>query len=796
MICSFDILHFRTRSSATCEDLPDASFAGQHDTYLNISSKDISKYVVECFASLYTSRAISYRQRNDISTADMAVVVQVMVPNQVSSGVLFTANPLTGQRNEFVLEAIPGLGEALVSGLTEPDRYVVEMSKGEVCIKDKRVGSKKKVIHSVEGGGVKEEETTNNTEEILTDDDIKQIIQLGQIIQELYVQELYDGKPQDIEWAKANNGIIYIVQSRPITTLFPLPTSTEDDSSLQVLFSFNAVQGIVSPIYPMGQDVIRKCILGGLLRWITWDRYGHEGTFIQSVAERLYINITNPLRNSLGRTVLFKLLPSIEPGIMIALNKLLEDEPDMTINSGYSLLLIIRIISLALVIFPRVIFSVFFPNWSRKLAVWAVNNFVDDIEEKVDGATNLQDLVVLQREVLSTFFPMVVPTIAPRLAVGMVPLAILNKLASSLENGNDLVLTITRGLPHNCTTEMDLKLWQVAKTIQDDTESLNYFKTNDADTLARYYLCNGLPSVAQEAVTRFMNEYGVRGLYEIDFGRPRWREEPAPLMSSIKSYVQISQEHAPDKVFAAGEAAADAIRQLGQQLGKPWLVSFLARRTRSLAGIRELPKFTAIKAMGSLRAKLLQEGQRLVEKGVIDEKTNLFYLYLDELESLAIDELPDCKDIISERKATMKVESERTHLPRVIATNGYAYFGGSVVSASSSDKVLCGEPVSPGVYEGRVRIVHEPSKANLCQGEVLVCHGTDPSWTPLFLSAGALVMEVGGLMTHGSVVAREYGIPAVVGLEKVAERLVEGQMVRVDGSNGTVEIIDEGDSSD
>jgi len=201
--------------------------------------------------------------------------------------------------------------------------------------------------------------------------------------------------------------------------------------------------------------------------------------------------------------------------------------------------------------------------------------------------------------------------------------------------------------------------------------------------------------------------------------------------------------------------------------------------------------------MGSLRAKLLQEGQRLVEEGVIDEKTDMFHLYLDELDSLAIDELPDCKDIISERKATMKKESDRTHLPRVIASNGFAYFGGSVVSTNlESDKVLCGEPVSPGVYEGRVRIVHEPSKANLCQGEVLVCHGTDPSWTPLFLSAGALVMEVGGLMTHGSVVAREYGIPAVVGLEKVTERLSEGQMVRVDGSNGTVEMIDEGDSSD
>ena len=243
--------YYAVRSSATCEDMPDASFAGQHDTFLNIPSSDINKHVIECFSSLYTSRAISYRQRNNIShiDANMAVVVQLMAPKQVSSGVLFTANPLTGRRNESVLEAIPGLGEALVSGLTEPDRYVVSVKNMKdshdnddgtiVSIKDKRVGAKKRTITAADGGGVRDtlitsdEADSSHSNTVLTDDEVKQLIQVGQNIQDLF------GKPQDIEWTMSEDGSISIVQSRPITTLFPMPENVPMEP-LQVFFSFNA----------------------------------------------------------------------------------------------------------------------------------------------------------------------------------------------------------------------------------------------------------------------------------------------------------------------------------------------------------------------------------------------------------------------------------------------------------------------------------------------------------------------------------------------------------------------------
>ena len=219
-------------------------------------------------------------------------------------------------------------------------------------------------------------------------------------------------------------------------------------------------------------------------------------------------------------------------------------------------------------------------------------------------------------------------------------------------------------------------------------------------------------------------------------------------MQTLKSYVDIPEEHAPDKVFAAGEAAAEnAIQRLGKELGKPRLVSFLARRIRSMAGIRELPKFTIIRTMGIVREKMIEEGEKLVEEGAINNPGDVFLLHDDELEALAMGKLEEPKILVSERMAIMKREEERTRVPRVIASDGFAYYGGAVAKANVKEgsNVLCGEPVSPGTYEGRIRIVHDPSKTTLNAGEILGCHGTDPGWTPLFLSAGALVMEVGGL---------------------------------------------------
>lgn len=277
-----------------------------------------------------------------------------------------------------------------------------------------------------------------------------------------------------------------------------------------------------------------------------------------------------------------------------------------------------------------------------------------------------------------------------------------------------------RGLPHNVTTEMDLKLWQTARLIQEDTLSYNHFLDIDASVLAKEYLSKQLPAKAQSAIEVFMIEYGMRGLYEIDFGRPRWREDPTPLMQTLKAYIDIDEDNAPDKVFAAGEKAAeDEIENLGIDLNKPWLVQVLARRVRAIAGIRELPKFTIIRCMGIIRPKILYEGEKLVQAGVINEATDLFLLYDDELCDLANGTLDESKELIARRKDEMRAEDKRKRIPRVIASDGFSYFGGAVTKANAKDGALCGEPVSPGLYEGRVRVVHDPSKTKLVPGEIL-----------------------------------------------------------------------------
>jgi pyruvate,water dikinase len=302
-----------------------------------------------------------------------------------------------------------------------------------------------------------------------------------------------------------------------------------------------------------------------------------------------------------------------------------------------------------------------------------------------------------------------------------------------------------------------------------------------------------------------MARYGMRGLAEIDLGRPRWREEPLPILLTLRSYLEITGvDQAPDAVYERGARAAEAeIDRLvaalrGTRGGwfKAGLARWAALRMRALVGLRETPKFAVIRLLGLMRQALLIDGARLVAEGLLAEPEDLFRLHMYELESLAAGEQRDWAALVRVRQQQMALEKGRRQMPRLLLSDGQAFYGGdvgpqkdAVGSQAGDDAVLSGTPVSPGVVEGVVRVVLDPRNAQLKPGEILVCPGTDPSWTPLFLTAGGLVMEVGGMMTHGAVVAREYGLPAVVGVHRVTQRLRSGQRVRVDGSSGQVTLL-------
>jgi pyruvate,water dikinase len=303
-----------------------------------------------------------------------------------------------------------------------------------------------------------------------------------------------------------------------------------------------------------------------------------------------------------------------------------------------------------------------------------------------------------------------------------------------------------------------------------------------------------------------MQRYGMRGPGEIDMGRHRWREDPTHIMQTLRNYLRIKDmDHAPDAVFQRGaEAALAASSRLeavvrGTRGGwlKARVVRWATRRFRALAGLRESPKFFIVRLMGIIRRELLASGRDLVAAGILQQADDLFFLQLSELEALAQSEGPgaggkqDWRRLVADRRASFEREALRRQLPRLLLSDGHAFYEGLSAPAAEGEEVLVGSPVSPGLVEGVVRVVVEPHQASLTPGDILVCPGTDPAWTPLFLVAAGLVMELGGMMTHGSVVAREYGIPAVVGVHEATQRLQTGQRIRLDGNAGRIVILED-----
>jgi pyruvate,water dikinase len=269
-------------------------------------------------------------------------------------------------------------------------------------------------------------------------------------------------------------------------------------------------------------------------------------------------------------------------------------------------------------------------------------------------------------------------------------------------------------------------------------------------------------------------------------------------MQALQSYLQIeAAERAPDVAFERGRAAAEAgIEQLVAAVRRTrggWFKSRLARwaahRMRALAGLRESPKFAAVRIFGIMRTALLESGQAFVEKDILSKPDDVCFLYMAELEALAAGEQRDWARLIQKRRQAYAREQLRRQIPQLLLSDGQAFYEGGAGTQQDDASVITGSPVSPGVVEGTVRVVLDPHGTQLAPGEILVCPGTDPSWTPLFLAASGLVMEVGGMMTHGSVVAREYGIPAVVGVHEATRRLHTGQCIRVDGNTGQIDIL-------
>ena len=788
------------RSSATAEDLPDLSFAGQQDTFLNvIGEAALLHAVVACWSSLWTARAIGYRARNGIASEGiaLAVIVQAMVQSQ-ASGVLFTANPLTGLRTQVVIDATLGLGEALVSGQTEPDHYVIDATDVIVA---RTLGAKAVQTVGDAGGGIRTIHTDASAQQAISDEVIVQLTRLGRQVAAEY------SAPQDIEWAWAA-GRVYLLQSRAITSLYPMLEATTADD-LRACFSFGAVQGVLDPFTPLGQDFIRTAFAGGA-RMFGYELDWRTLRVVRLAGERLWIDVTAPMRNSAGRTAIQNVLNAAEPGAAQALRQLASESQLQPTQRSIKLSTLARILRGFAPIAARVIRNWRDPDRRPRQLREQMEARVHAWHAQAPSATlpprERIAVVAAQFDAFEHHLTEYVPDLFAAVFAGVGMLFVLDRLLAHAGNApagggfNPLALQLTRGLANNVTTEMDLLLTRVARAIRAEPAIADWFRDTDTNVLAEAYKNGGLPPVAQQEIEAFLKRFGMRGLGEIDLGRPRWREYPAQILDSLRSYLSIvDPAAAPDAVFARSEqqaeaAAAAIIARVRQSRGgriKVRVAQFAIRRLRAFAGLRELPKFVVVQHMDVLRTALLESGRALVEAGDLARADDLFYLRRDELRLYGASELRDWSALIDQRRARGIHESRRRQIPRLLLSDGRAYYEGlGATLAVDGVERLTGSPVSPGVAEGIARVVLDPHSAGLQPGEILVCPGTDPAWTPLFFVSAALITEVGGMMTHGAVVAREYGIPAVVGVHDATRRIQTGQRLRVDGSSGVITLMD------
>jgi pyruvate,water dikinase len=751
---------YAVRSSATAEDLPTASFAGQQDTYLNVvGPAAILQHISRCWASLFTERAVTYRLRNgfDHRKVHMAVVVQQMLFPQ-SAGILFTADPVTSNRKVVSIEASFGLGEALVAGLVNADVYHVR--DGEVVVKT--VATKQLAIHAWPAGGTRELaiEPESQEQPALTDAQIVRLAQLGRRI------EAHFGHPQDIEWCLVDDGF-QIVQSRPITTLFPIPTTS--DRGNHVYVSVGHQQMMTDAMKPLG-----------LSMW--------QLTTPRPMAEaggRLFVDVTHMLGSPASRTALMTALGRSDPLMGDAMHTILErgdfipvrpdeDQSEMPVGSAPATIETNPAIVTELV--------------ERSQA--SIATLRRDIQAKSGPALFdfiLADLQELKRVLFD-------PRSVQVILAAMQATWRLNEQLETWLGEKNAADTLSQSVPHNITSEMGLALLDVADVIRPHPDVVAFLQhVGDENFL------DELPALAggreaRDALRTYLDRYGMRCVGEIDITRPRFSERPATLVPMLLGNIKNFEPGAGERLFQEGRRKAQAkeqdvltrLRALPDGERKAEEAKQLIDRIRTFSGYREYPKYGMISRYFVYKQALLREAERLVEAGVLREREDIFYLAFTELRDVGRTNQVG-NQLIRQRKDAFRSYQALTP-PRVLTSDGEAVTG-TYRRADVPAGALTGLPVSAGTVEGRARVILDMAEADLEAGDILVTAYTDPSWTPAFVAVKGLVTEVGGLMTHGAVIAREYGLPAVVGVEHATRLIRDGQRIRVHGSDGYIEIL-------
>ena len=748
------------RSSANAEDLPEMSFAGQQDTYLNIiGEEDLYRAIRDCWASLWTPRAISYRDCMGIAHDEvaMAVVVQLMVTSNVS-GILFTANPTTGDRNEIIANASFGLGEAIVSGQVTPDTYIFDRNLYEM--KEILLGSKEQMIVSDGEDGVLVQEVPKIKRDLpaLNKEQLTDLVDLA-----LKSEHHFGEVPQDIEWALKDD-VLYLLQSRPITNLPPAPLKNlkwEPPSPGATLLRRQIVENMPEPLSPLFDELYLEIALQeGMNRSLA--RSGSPYKIEDMTNGNVHVTVNGYAYQRRD----FKAVEGVDPKVLR--NYDIKGQTEWwTKLSGFWQ-------------------NEWLPEYKSAIQEYEkIDLALATDEELFNGIRDLANEDGYYWEESSKVFATAKVTDEQLQAF----------LKSAAPNHNFTSGMFLSGF-HSRTMQAQMDIWEIAKLIQGDDALMEIVSLTPAPRLLETLRHHPMATSVIEAINKYNDTYGHQ-IYSLDFAEPTAAEDTLPIMVALKSQVQDKNYDPLVQQTEVNRKRKAAMREIREVLSEQqlWQFRWHLWKARYFYPFREEVVFWLGGAWPVLRGMANELGKRMVKIGTFNSPDDIYFLRSESIdkaiEARAVgNSVPELARVAAEARE-LREARKRIHPPGAIPIDQHDNAAATQKLNSPTSNQMIGFAVSPGRIEGEVSVIMSPSDFdNMKPNTILVCPMTTPAWTQLFSHAVALVTDIGSILAHGSIVAREFGIPAVLGLGNVTQRLKSGQRILVDGDAGTIEILD------
>jgi pyruvate,water dikinase len=768
------------RSSSPEEDLEGASFAGEYATVLGVAPAGLEDAVRACFVSALGERLFVYKEQRgfDVHRPRIAVVVQRQVESEVA-GVAFSLNPMTNDYDEAVVDASFGLGETVVSGEVTPDHWVVD--KPDARILERRLGSKGVQRSVAAGGGVERSVADRADEACLTDAQVLELVETLDRVEALY------GVPIDVEWARAD-GELHLLQARPITTHYPLPAEmlTEPGERRRLYVDRALTDGFTTntPLarltLDMGQDMFRQMCAMFAIPWVPNEPPDRD--LILLGATRVYVDYSqifwwvSPQKIAAPAELLDQLLARTL--MNVDRERYMPEQRPVAFSPGRFARGIWGVLRKG----GRVLWRSFLPFFAPvrflrgyRAACKRYRQMIRDVP--VDGPT--EDLLALHGKFIHMLLEEDLPVIYPWSAA----LWLIESMRKRSDPETSVLLDkLTRGIEGEIVIDMGIDMYRMAR-------QLGASEFEDLEALVARIEAGEMPERFLADWDAFIRRYGCRGPMEMDLRSPRYGDTPVLALRQMSFMANGSAEHDPERAHRHNvEERKRAYGELMQRSGR-WRRMLLRRAHRWIelfSSERDNAKHHWVMIAAVMRRHVLARGGELVEQGRLDAAEDVFHLTFEELTGAQLDPEFDLRAPVAEHgEYFRRVEAQVREFPHAIDSRGRIIRP----APGPDDGALHGLGISPGVASGPIKVLADPYQKDVEPGDVLVAYTTDPGWTPLFVNAAAIILQVGGVMQHGGVVAREYGKPCVAGIEHVLTRFEDGQMVEVDGSDGTVRLI-------